>query len=190
MEGEYTLEELLDFLAHAAERGLVPAATAQALSVATRNVFGVLDDAERASLGLDDLDGVIRRFQNKRARDFNPTSLKEYGRRVRRAAEMFLQWKADPANFKAPTRATSTSNKRSKNGVRAVESARSTTAAAAIAEPADTPTAAVATPSTAVYETRLPVRPGHMVQLSNLPFDLSVAEAERLAQFVRLLGAE
>jgi hypothetical protein len=29
-----------------------------------------------------------------------------------------------------------------------------------------------------------------MVHIANLPFDLTVAEAERLAQFLQLLGAE
>lgn len=192
MKGEYTLEELLDFLVHAAERGLMPAATAQALAVATRNVFAVLDDTERTGLPLDDLDGIIRRFHNKRARDFNPSSLKEYERRVRRAAELFLQWKQDPANFKVPTRSTPTSNKRGKNGARAGDSSRHTSAMAPadVAVPEDTSAAPVSSASAAVYDTKLPVRPGHMVQLSNLPFDLTVAEAERLAQFVRLLGAE
>ncbi len=193
MEGGYTVEELLDFLVHAAERGLMPAATAQALSVATRNVFAVLDESERAGLRLNDLDGTIRRFHIKRARDFNPTSLKEYERRVRRAAELFLQWKQDPANFKAATRATSASNKRGKNEARTGEPSRQPTVMSS-ADVAVSEKAATAPPSAsasaAVYHTNLPVRPGHMVHLSNLPFDLTVAEAERLAQFVRLLGAE
>jgi len=54
-------------------------------------------------------------------------------------------------------------------------------------EPAKTPDSST---TAASYATTLPVRPGHRVQLSNLPTDLTAAEAERLAQFVRLLAAE
>jgi hypothetical protein len=138
---------------------------------------------------LEELDAIVHRFHNKRARDFNPSSLKEYERRVRRAVELFLQWKQDPANFSVPTRrATLTSVKRGKNGGRArdlkpAEAAEST-------NPADLSIPPAPSPSASNYVTQLPVRPGHMVQLSNVPFDLTVAEAERLAQFVRLLGSE
>jgi hypothetical protein len=70
------MDNLLEFLDHAGERGLMPAATARALGVATRNVLAVLTDQEKADLRNQDLDAVIKRFNNKRARDFNPSSLK------------------------------------------------------------------------------------------------------------------
>lgn len=110
MKTEHSVDDLLDFINHAGDRGVMPTATAQALAVAARNVFAVLDDKERKNLPLEDLDGIIRRFNNKRAKDFNPASLKAYGQRVQRAVEMYLQWKADPANFSVKTRATSSSH--------------------------------------------------------------------------------
>lgn len=112
MPNDHSAEELIDFLAHAGERGLMPAATAQALSVATRNVLSVLDEKERADLPLDDIDAIIRRFDNKRARDFNPASLKEYGRRLKRAVDLYLQWREDSANFAVETRATIAASKK------------------------------------------------------------------------------
>lgn len=178
MADVHTADELLDFLAHAAERGLMPAATAQALSVATRNVISVLSDEERADLPLDDLDGVVRRFTNKRARDYNPDSLKEYGRRLRRAVDLYLQWKADPANFAVKTRATTPARARERKAL-------------AQPVPADNGAAELGvTPAIGAsgYQTAFPVRPGHVVSLSNIPHDLSQAEAERLAQFIRLLS--
>lgn len=190
--GIYTSDNLLDFLAHAAERGLMPAATAQALAVATRNVFTVLDDAERASLPLDDIDAIVRRFHNKRARDLNPSSLKEYERRTKRAVELFLRWKRDPANFTVPTRVTSVSSHRGKHGVRTGDTEGQTAAGATAGAtvPAELPVGRAPAGAAAVYETQFPVRAGHMVHIANLPFDLTVAEAERLAQFLQLLGAE
>ena len=115
MANAYSLDDLLDFLDHAGDRGLIPAATAQALAVATRNVLGVLSDSERNDLSQQDLDSVIKRFNNKRAKDFNPSSLKEYGRRLHRAVELFLAWREDPANFTVKTRATAGHRKRDKS---------------------------------------------------------------------------
>ncbi len=182
-----SVEDILDFLNHAGERGLMPAATAQALSVATRNVFAVLDDTEKLKLPLDDLDAIIHRFNNKRARDFNPSSLKEYARRVRRAVDMYVQWKDDPANFTVKTRATSTARKR--------DQANGRTTASTPPNVAETdresagPSCYSATPgTTGGYSTAIPVRVGQVVTVSNIPLDLTVAEAERLAQFIRMLA--
>ena len=181
MPDVHTLDDLIDFLAHAAERGLMPAATAQSLAVATRNVFAVLDEKERAQLPLDDIDGVIRRFNNKRARDFNPASLKEYGRRVKRAVDLYVRWRADPSNFSVKTRNTS-AGRRKDRGVpaRAMEGPSNT----AQLDESDLP----APIGPGGYHTNFPVRPGQVVTVSNIPHDLSKAEAERLAHFIRLLA--
>jgi hypothetical protein len=125
MANAYSSDDLLDFLDHAGDRGLMPAATAQALAVATRNVLGVLSDQERKDLSTQDIDGVIKRFTNKRAKDFNPSSLKEYGRRVHRAVELFLQWREDPANFAVKTRSTPTTRKKDKSKSQAAGSSDS-----------------------------------------------------------------
>jgi hypothetical protein len=178
MTNTHSTDDLLDFLEHAADRGLMPAATARALAVASRNVLGILTDAERADLSQLDIDAVIKRFVNKRAKDFNPASLKEYGRRVRRAVELFLKWRADPSNFAVKTRASSTSRKKqdgTENGEQATKDLQVETIPAQLA---------------GTYQSSLPVRPGLIVTLSNVPYDLTSAEAERLARFIKMLAVE
>jgi hypothetical protein len=175
MTTEYAVENLLDFLGHAGERGLMPQATAQALSVACRNVFGVLADDERADLRAADLDGIIKRFNNKRARDFNPTSLKEYGRRAHRSVELFLKWRENPAEFSVKTRASSVAKAKERNGRPDQLS---------LEEVADRPPAV----SVGGYQSGFPIRPGRVVTILNVPDDLTSAEAERLATFVRMLA--
>lgn len=178
MANAYSMDDLLEFLDHAGERGLMPAATAQALVVATRNVLGVLTEEEKTNLGSQDLDGVIKRFNNKRAKDFNPSSLKEYGRRVRRSIDLFLSWRADPANFTVKTRATTSSRRKGK----AAEIADGDDAHSTF-EPKipDRP---------GTYHSSLPVRPGVVVTLANVPHDLTKAEATRLADFIKMLAVE
>lgn len=178
MANTYSMDDLLEFLDHASDRGLMPAATAQALAVASRNVLGILSDQEKANLHAQDIETVIRRFNNKRAREFNPTSLKEYGRRVTRALELYKKWREDPANFTVKTRATASARKKD-NALKTDFSE----APEDHAEPIPT-----ARPGT--YQSALPVRPGVVVTLVNVPYDLTKAEAERLANFVKMLAVD
>lgn len=179
MANEYSADDLLEFLSHAGDRGLMPAATAQALAVAVRNVFVVLNDRERADLRNVDLDGAIKRFVNKRAKDFNPSSLKEYGRRVKRAVDLYLNWRDNPADFSVKTRNTQTRKERGQQ-----------------AEPASSPTGhtpedeRLTSRDFGGYQTGFPVRAGRVITLLNVPEDLTAAEAERLAQFVRMLAVQ
>lgn len=178
MTNEYTMDDLLDFLNHVGDKGLVPAATAQALAVATRNVFGVLEENEQQNVGRLNLDATIKRFNNKRARDFSPASLKEYGRRVRRAIELYEQWKDNPANFSVETRAPRKSKKEVVNHF-----------------PADTinsrPNEVQPTPNrVGTFQSSFPVGSGRVITLSNIPEDLTSSEAERLAKFVRMLSVD
>ena len=56
MANSYSADDLLKFLDHSGDKGLMPAATAQALAVATRNVLGVLAEDEKVDLSKLDLD--------------------------------------------------------------------------------------------------------------------------------------
>lgn len=179
MANGYSTDDLLDFLAHASDKGLMPAATATALGVASRNVLGVLDASEREDLRKLDIEGVIKRFNNKRARDFNPASLKEYGRRVHRAIDLFLSWRGDPANFSVKTRASS--NARKKDRTNRPEPVTVET------ENGEEP---MAPHDIGGYRSAFPVRPGIVVTISNIPADLTPTEAERLATFIRMLAVE
>ncbi|MCC7039366.1 MAG: hypothetical protein IT516_03545 [Burkholderiales bacterium] len=179
MTNAYSTDDLLEFLDHAVNRGLMPAATAQALAVASRNVLGVLADAEKKDLSRIDIDAVIRRFNNKRAKDFNPASLKEYGRRVRRALELFGTWRQDPSSFTFKTRSNSSGSRRkpkdADKGGQEAEEFRDDSASARLA---------------GTYQSSFPVRPGLVVTLQNIPNDLTATEADRLANFIRLLAIQ
>ncbi len=179
MTNSYSTDDLLEFLDHAANRGLMPAATAQALAVASRNVLGVLTDEEKKDLSRIDIDAVIKRFNNKRAKDFNPASLKEYGRRVRRALELFGTWRQDPSSFTIKTRSNGSDSRRkpkdSDKGWQEAKGFREDPAPERLA---------------GTYQSSFPVRPGLVVTLQNVPNDLTAAEADRLANFIRLLAIQ
>jgi hypothetical protein len=176
MTNPYSVDDLLDFLDHAGDRGLLPVATAQALAVASRNVLGVLTEDEKQDLGRLDLDGVIKRFSNKRAKEINPRSLTEYGRRVHRAVELLRKWRDDPANFAIKTRTTAAARKKG----RVADVGGATTGEAEYSWDWGR--------RAGTYQSSLPIRPGLVITLANVPHDLTRAEAERIADFVRMLA--
>ena len=180
MNNTYSLEALLGFLHHASQRGLMPTATATALTVAARSVLDVLDAKEKNDLRTADLERAIKRFNAKRGNDFNPASLKEYGQRTRRAVEHFLRWQDDPANFSVKTRVTK-KQMREQGAEQKVN---------ALLEGIQARREGERTGSGRSYDTSVPIRPGIVVELCNIPYDLTNAEAERLAQFVRMLVVE
>lgn len=190
MTNGYSSDDLLDFLGHASERGLMPAATARALAVASRNVLGMLTEAERADLRQLDLDAVARRFARKRSHDFNPSSVKEYERRVHRAVELFLAWRNDPASFSVKTRATTRSVREARINRRdpgILDAPDTGLDELATSQPGAAGNAGLARDS---YRSAFPIRPGRVVSIVDIPTDLTVAEAERLATFVRMLAVE
>lgn len=177
MANAYSLDDLLGFLAHAGDRGMMPAATASALAVAARNVFGVLSDDERTDLSRIGVAEVVKRFNNKRAKEFSSSSLKEYGRRVQRAVALFQEWRANPADFSPKTRATKGSGRKRIDTSPLPDdfSPRNTHA--------EGPASA-----TGAYSSSFPIRADWVVTVSNIPSDLTTVEAERLAKFVRMLA--
>ncbi|WP_298135107.1 hypothetical protein [Acidiferrobacter sp.] len=178
MANAYSMDDLLEFLDHAGDRGLMPAATAQALVVATRNILGILTEDEKTDLSQLDLNAAIQRFANKRAKDFNPASIKEYGRRVRRAVELFLSWREDPANFTIKTRTTSAPRRKDREVEYSVPATR------------EAPGEQIPGETAGTYRSAFPVRPGLVVTLVNVPNDLSSTEAERLANFIKMLAVK
>ena len=143
-------------------------------------MFGVLESGERNDLRTLELAPVVKRFHNKRAHDFTPQSLKEYERRVNRAVKLYLEWKADPSTFKVAIRST--------------QSARRRTKVPLLDEPSDPPPISgfesPFQPIPGTYQTSVPLGPGRIVTIANLPMDLTKAEADRLVKFVQMLALE
>ena len=183
MANEYSVDELLAFLNHASERGLMPTATATAFAVAGRNVFGILAEPEKADVRALDMADVIKRFANKRAKEFNPSSLATYGQRAQRAVELFVNWRANPANFSVKTRSPKGAAKKERPQLPPTAAARPPRAESAT-------DAVVSSQDDDSFQTSVPVRAGQLVTISNVPKDLTTAEAMRLAEFVKMLAVE
>lgn len=178
-----TADDLKTFLSWTADKGLVPAATVHARKAASNMVLDILSDEEAQDVTALDLDDVMRRFQNLKGKNYTPTSLRTYQSRLGKAVEDFKVYLDNPMAFKP-------SGSRQSGGVsRAASKGKSK---AAVAEsprpvaPSSHSPASLEMPSTHILS--IPIRADLVVRIQGLPFDLSVAEAEKIANVVKAMA--
>lgn len=167
-------KQFVEFWSWAAGKGLMNDNTAKTLAAAARQVIQVEEGWQDIDVSSVDADHLIVRFRNMRARDFKPESLGAYARRFRQALDLFLRYQRDPAAWRFQGHGAR------KSVLPAAVESQTPLAAAdklAVLEPP------------ALVEYPFPLRAGCLVRFT-LPSDLTSAEAERLATFLRTLALD
>lgn len=179
---EKSLTALLEFLDWTSDKGLMAKNTVGGRKAAASKVLGVLDPEEQADVTAIDLDGTMTRFINLHGRDYNTSSLNVYKSRTNAAINDFQTWLRDPLSFKPQ------SNKSEKSGGKKPPKA----SGPATQPPPDSPAAASAqaSSSTAVNVFPIQIRENLVIRIHGLPFDLSKAEADRIANVVKAMAME
>lgn len=177
---EHSLEDLLNFLDWLADKGLMAKNTAFGRKAACSKVLGILDPEEKADVTQLDIDQVMSRFNNLKGKTYAPKSLKVYRGRVQNSIDDFRRYTSDPENFKTSTNVARSSGDMSKKKTKNSPSAP-------LSEDVEhhAPTISHA-PN--VYP--IPIRSDLVVRIHGLPFDLTKAEAERIANVVRAMAME
>jgi hypothetical protein len=152
--------------------------TAFGRKAACSNVLGALDPEEQEDVTQIDLDQAMKRFANLHGKRYTPKSLQVYEGRVRRSIDDFNRYLTDPSNFKVNAGAARTK-----------PSGGQTRKAATV----DDGTPMVATHSSSPASTTanvypIPIRADLVVRIHGLPFDLTRAEAEKIANVVRAMA--
>lgn len=178
-----TADDLKAFLSWTADKGMIPAATVHARKAASNMVLDILSEEEAKDVTALDLDDVMRRFQNLKGKNYTPTSLRTYQSRLGKAVEDFKVYLDNPMAFKP-------SGSRQSNGTNRTASKGKTKAAEIesprpVALPSHSP-ASLEMPSTHILS--IPIRVDLVVRIQGLPFDLSVAEAEKIANVVKAMA--
>lgn len=176
--------QLVEHWAWAASKGLMNRNSAGALRAASAQVLGVLDNWEQMDVTSIDVEDVIRRFQNLRARDFSPESLNAYARRFRNAVESFLQYVKDPAGWKPSAKQPST--KSAKGQLDTNATARSKRDNNVTHEQAKESQIVEGPQVGGLIEYPFPLRDNVVVRL-RLPRDITAAEVKRLSGFMTAL---
>jgi len=93
-------ESFIRFWDYVSNRGLMKVNTARSLAASARQVLSVDKKWEEIDISALDVEGLIERFKNLRARDYKPETLNVYGRRFRRALGLYLEYLDDPAGWR------------------------------------------------------------------------------------------
>ena len=182
----YRVDDLETFLQYVADKGLANKQTSSSRRAAVGKVFGILDDAEREDVREIDIDEVFMRFVNLHGTDYKPESIQVYKSRVSKAIDDFLRYREDPISFRAarPMRVTVSKAKGKPTGTKVLTASRidESDRKDEMKLPAVRQTETVNVP--------VPIRPGHVVQLMDVPYDLTEAEASKIARIVEALATE
>jgi hypothetical protein len=177
MAGEFSAEALLSFVEYAGNKGLMNKATAAARKAAVKRVSPILEPHEAQDVSKLDIDEVMRRFSNLEGSAFTPESLATYRSRFRATVEDFLTWKENPMAFRpARNGVTRRPSKVPKEDGRMPS--------------APSPTLPQSTQPPQTHSLPIPLRADLTVFVHGVPFDLTKAEARRIANVVIALAIE
>lgn len=176
-------EAALEFLEYVAKKGLMAPATARARKAAVGRVLSVLDENEARDVTNIDLDQVMKQFGHLHGKDFTPQSLMTYKSRVRSALDDFAAYVDNPLGFKPNVQARERSSNDSRvpaSKSRNDRQSSSPTPVLASAPVSDGPMASSILP--------IPIRADLTVRVQGLPFDLTEAEAKKIASVIQAMA--
>lgn len=179
MANERSRQKLLEFLDYLADKGLMAKATIAARKAAAGKVLGILSDEESHDVTKLNLDDVMTRFHNLEGKSYTPASLASYLSRVKSAVDDFSTYLENPLGFKPSVQ---TRDKRKPEGKKE----------------GPMPTHTEQKPSAERQEVKaplsssilpIPIRPDTTVFVQGLPYDLTEAEAGKIANVIRAMAA-
>jgi hypothetical protein len=176
-----------DFVNHwswAASKGLMNVNTAGAQRSAATAVLQIEKNWESLDISNLDVESLLKRFRNLKAKEYTPDSLKEYERRFRKALASYLAYVRDPGNWKFGTQERGSRNG---NGGNKTEKLRH--GAERQSEYPSESTKPIPPPRPGFVEYPFPLREDRIIRLS-LPVDLKSGEVKRLAAFLETLAVD
>ena len=175
-----SLPALMIFLEYLGSKGLMPRNTVGGRKAAVSKMLGVLDPEETGDVTALDLNQVMTRFVNIEGKNYTPDSLTVYRSRVNASINDFKAYLNNPASFKA---GGSTKKPKPENGKKT-----SPSKAQSMPRAPDTAQRFESAHSMSANVFPVPIRPDVVVRIHGLPFDLTVAEADKIANVVRAMA--
>lgn len=184
MNGKKSREALLDFLDYLARKGLMNKTTASARKAAANKILGILEADEAEDVTALDLDDVLMRFSNIAGANYTPDSLNTYKSRLKSAIEDFISYVENPMSFRPSVANT---------GRRTTERQKASPGDEKSSRPMpvskrETSTFLLA-PAASVSILPIPIRPDLTVHVQGLPYDLTSAEAAKIANVIRAMAS-
>jgi hypothetical protein len=174
---------LLAFVDYLSAKGLMNKTTASARKAAANRVLGVLDEVEASDVSQLDLDDVMTRFHHLEGSKFKPQSLNTYKSRLKSVIEDFLRYQRDPMNFKPNGQS---SGRRTPDRARASDSPAPLRHESVRRSSEQT----VEAPPASVSILPIPIRADLTIKVQGLPFDLTVGEANKIANVIKAMAQQ
>lgn len=186
MSTDYSEQALSTFLDWLGDKGLVKQATAKSRKIAALKILSALDGHEKIDLRSLDRDATFQRFVNKLGSDFTPDSLVTYKSRFTSALEDFLRYKENPAGFKPGLSSRSARKTKGSSDTGRKPSISSKTKNSHSTDINQQQQHTTVDISKFVFP--IPLRDGVVVQIHNIPSNLTAAEAERISAVIKALA--
>lgn len=181
--GQRSREELFRFLDYVRAKGLMSPNTVESRKASANKVLGILDAEEAEDVTNLDLDEVVRRFGNLHGQQYTPDSLRSYKSRTKSAIEDFSRYLENPLAFKpgVQRREKKQTNGATQRVVHHLKANDATTSSPVLERPTMVPAA-----SSAILP--IPLRADLTVHIQGLPFDLTPAEAKKIAAVIQAMA--
>jgi len=176
-------EAAIEFMDYLALKGLMARPTAHARKAALGAVLGILDKEEASDVTTINFGEVMSRFSNLHSKKYTPASLRTYGQRAKAALDDFANYVQNPLAFKTGVQTRE----------RKQDSVKPATAVSRNAPDAGSPDVVrphSSAPSGPMANSILPIpiRAELTVYIQGLPFDLTGAEAKKIAGVVQAMA--
>jgi len=180
MSNDRSLRGFIRFLDYLGEKGLLNSSTASTRKAAANKVFEVLSDDEKIDVLAVDLDDVMIRFNHLKGQSYSPGSLRTYQSRLKSSLEDFEKYLENPLGFRP---AIQTRERKAKQP----KSQGSNDGNGNPSKPSSPPPPKE-TGFTASSILPIPIREDLVVRIQGLPFDLTEAEANKLASVIKAMA--
>jgi len=181
--GQRSREELFRFLDYVRAKGLMAPNTVESWKASTNKVLGILDADEAEDVTKLDLDDVVHRFGNLHGQKYTPDSLRSYKSRTKSAIENFSRYLENPLAYKpgVQKRERKPANGSPPRKTHHLEAQNISTVSPVIDRPSLMPAA-----SSNILP--IPLRADLTVHVQGLPFDLTPAEAKKIAAVIQAMA--
>jgi hypothetical protein len=174
---DQSVAALDQFLQYLGSKGMVTPAVAASRRAAVGKLFGVLHKDETGDVFALDFEEVGNRFADLHKQEYKPGSMQAYISRARSSIEDFRRYLDDPVNFKTAKADTQKTQKASKKG--APTTSKTDTTPPEGASDSNSGTQMV---RESVFP--IPIRQNLTIKVYGLPFDLTKAEAQKIANVI------
>ena len=176
MDGQFSEAELIGFLEYLAKKNMLSSSTVSSRKVAVTKVLSAVDKDEKEDLRTLDKELLFHRFTNKLGKDFTPESLATYKSRFNVAYADFISYKENPSGF----RIGKSKKSPKENGNERKADRKKETDNVVDSNP----------PNKFHFETKayvlqIPISNGSIIEVKNLPMELSVEDANKIAAIIK-----